>query len=175
MPEAFRCCGRPCLGNDLRPALHLYCRDHLFRLLLPIPGLYILYVIVLLCLKQPQVEDISADYRLYFSEPMGYIHLALIVLCAYVIVHLGSLIGHLLPPISRIYLTIIFSYTFLNFNLPMEADDFADITESWPLSLLNGVNLGAHSEQPGPEDSGLSDDMPPLCPGAFQRPIIYYT
>lgn len=33
-----------------------------------------------------QVEDVSADYRLYFSEPMGYIHLATILLCAYVIV-----------------------------------------------------------------------------------------
>ena len=39
----------------------------------------------------PEVEDISADYRLYFSEPMGYIHLALILLCAYVIVCLGGL------------------------------------------------------------------------------------
>ena len=82
--------------------------------------------------EQPQVEDISADYRLYFSEPRGYIHLALIVLCAYVIVHLGRLIAHLLPS-SRIYLTIIFSYTFLNFNLPMEAGDFADITDAWPV------------------------------------------
>lgn len=37
-----------------------------------------------------EVEDISADYKLYFSEPMGYIHLALVVLCAYVIVWHGS-------------------------------------------------------------------------------------
>ena len=36
-----------------------------------------------------EVEDISADYKLYFSEPMGYIHLALVVLCAYVIVWHG--------------------------------------------------------------------------------------
>lgn len=35
---------------------------------------------------RPQIEDISADYKQYFSEPMGYIHLGVVVLCAYVIV-----------------------------------------------------------------------------------------
>lgn len=80
-------------GDDLRKALHLHCGDHLLRILLPIPGLESAWS-RLICQEQPQVEDISADYRLYFSEPMGYIHLALIVLCAYVIVHLGRLIAH---------------------------------------------------------------------------------
>lgn len=75
------------------------------------------YIVIIICFVfffRSQVEDVSADYRLYFSEPMGYIHLATILLCAYVIV---------------IYLTIIFSYAFLNFNLPMETSEFADIAE----------------------------------------------
>lgn len=41
----------------------------------------------------PQIEDISADYKQYFSEPMGYIHLGVVVLCAYVIVCLDRKIG----------------------------------------------------------------------------------
>lgn len=76
-----------------------------------------IYIVIIVCFVfffRSQVEDISADYKLYFSEPMGYIHLALVVLCAYVIV---------------IYLTIIFSYAYLHFNLPMEAAEFPDIAE----------------------------------------------
>ncbi|CAK9048514.1 Uncharacterized protein SCF082_LOCUS27007 [Durusdinium trenchii] len=47
------------------------------------------YIVIIICFVfffRSQVEDVSADYRLYFSEPMGYIHLATILLCAYVIV-----------------------------------------------------------------------------------------
>lgn len=40
-----------------------------------------------------QLEDMSADYKAYFSEPMGYIHLALFFLCAYVIGRLGLGLG----------------------------------------------------------------------------------
>lgn len=81
-----------------------------------------IYIVIIVCFVfffRSQIEDISADYKQYFSEPMGYIHLGVVVLCAYVIV---------------IYLTIIFSYAYLNFNLPMEASEFADIAE---LSMNN--------------------------------------
>mmetsp|Transcript_56330 Transcript_56330/g.134438 ORF Transcript_56330/g.134438 Transcript_56330/m.134438 type:complete len:1649 (+) Transcript_56330:89-5035(+) len=76
-----------------------------------------IYVVIVVCFVfffRAQLEDMSADYKAYFSEPMGYIHLALFFLCAYVI---GS------------YLAIVLSYPFLNFRLPMAVTEFQDIAE----------------------------------------------
>ena len=63
--------------------------------------LFALYLVIIVCFVfflRAQIEDISADYRAYLSEPMGYIKLALFCLCFYCIVQ---------------YFTIVFSYMFL--------------------------------------------------------------
>ena len=53
----------------------------------------------------------------------------------------------------------------------MEAGDFADITDAWPvlyeMDIWNGIISGAGGEQPRPENRGLSYDLPPLRPGEF--------
>jgi hypothetical protein len=101
-------------GVHLCSHFHLHRHHRLLRLLLPLTGVvssdFLMNTrsvsMVSIPLRQAlqqalrldghpglglgEVEDISADYKLYFSEPMGYIHLALVVLCAYVIVWHGS-------------------------------------------------------------------------------------
>ncbi|CAE7207892.1 pkd2, partial [Symbiodinium microadriaticum] len=79
--------------------------------------LFALYLVIIVCFVfflRAQIEDISADYRAYLSEPMGYIKLALFCLCFYCIVQ---------------YFTIVFSYMFLNFRLPMKPSDFQEVAE----------------------------------------------
>ncbi|CAE7255774.1 pkd2 [Symbiodinium natans] len=79
--------------------------------------LFFLYLVIIVCFVfffRAQIEDISADYRAYLSEPMGYIKLALFCLCFYCIMQ---------------YFTIVFSYTFLNFRLPMKTSDFQEVAE----------------------------------------------
>eukprot|EP00931_Biecheleriopsis_adriatica_P043727 TRINITY_DN24986_c0_g1_i1.p1 TRINITY_DN24986_c0_g1~~TRINITY_DN24986_c0_g1_i1.p1 ORF type:complete len:1703 (-),score=342.16 TRINITY_DN24986_c0_g1_i1:24-5132(-) len=69
--------------------------------------LYLVIIIIFMSTLKTELEDMSVNYRSYFSHPMGFIRVTIFVLVSYTI---------------AMYLSVVFSYPFLNFALPLSTD-----------------------------------------------------
>eukprot|EP00930_Biecheleria_cincta_P032692 TRINITY_DN2266_c0_g2_i1.p1 TRINITY_DN2266_c0_g2~~TRINITY_DN2266_c0_g2_i1.p1 ORF type:complete len:1612 (-),score=266.31 TRINITY_DN2266_c0_g2_i1:35-4837(-) len=77
-----------------------------------------------------EVDDMSADYRAYFSQPMGFINVSSFVAMLYTMI---------------LYLTLVVDFTFLNFRLPMNQDPQKKIEQFQALAHAAGINDSFHS------------------------------